>query len=292
MSTLSGARKYGKLRAAECFSKAFQPAEHVINRVDTDPLPTLFISHGIGPMPLLLDPSAPFRRSLADLPRRLRLDEHLVRCILVVSAHWESRGGLEVSLRRTHAQGLLYDYAGASKEMYEVHHQYHPPGDPQVPGWVVDLLQAADQEIRINSARALDHGVFVPLLLMPDLASVPVVQLSLPAFGRRGSELARQCLEVSWGADTRQWSFHEFCGQKSSRDSAVMFRRENASWPDVQWQCSDVASHDCTSIHWSLLPVHGREEHLLPLHVAAGIVNVCVLSTADFAISCNGAATH
>ena len=32
--------------------------------------------------------------------------------------------------------------------------------------------------------------------LRPSLASVPVVQLSLPGFdGRRGSELARQCLE-------------------------------------------------------------------------------------------------
>ena len=145
MSTLSGARKYGKLRAAECFSKAFQPAEpwqcilmlllvlqnpsshqaeqhatsapraivsqpvsfwltpagtchqsgghrpsaHAAPRPDDVPCHVRvnisglsvapverprFISHGIGPMPLLLDPSAPFRRSLADLPRRRGFD--------------------------------------------------------------------------------------------------------------------------------------------------------------------------------------------------------------------------
>ncbi|CAE7397013.1 DODA [Symbiodinium sp. CCMP2592] len=251
--------------------------EIVISPVDSDPLPTLFVSHGLGPMPLLRDPSAPFPRSLAELPQRLRLDEHLVRCILVISAHWESRDGLEVTLRRTHAQGLLYDYAGASKEMYEVHHRYHPPGDPQVSGWVVDLLQEANQEIRVNSARALDHGVFVPLLLMPSLASVPVVQLSLPGFhGRRGSELARQCLEVGRALSPLRSRGVLILGSGLSTNSATKPERLERWTEELTRLCSASSEERFEGLRtWtSTLPhareVHGREEHLLPLHVAAG----------------------
>lgn len=272
-----GAAAYRGTVQAECFKKAFQPAEIVISPVDSDPLPTLFVSHGLGPMPLLRDPSAPFPRSLAELPQRLRLDEHSVRCILVISAHWESRDGLEVTLRRTHAQGLLYDYAGASKEMYEVHHRYHPPGDPQVSGWVLDLLQEANQEIRVNSARALDHGVFVPLLLMPSLASVPVVQLSLPGFhGRRGSELARQCLEVGRALSPLRSRGVLILGSGLSTNSATKPERLERWTEELTRLCGASPEERFEGLRtWtSTLPhareVHGREEHLLPLHVAAG----------------------
>ena len=37
-----------------------------------------FISHGIGPMPLLLDEQHPFTRCLAEIPLRLQLDENRV----------------------------------------------------------------------------------------------------------------------------------------------------------------------------------------------------------------------
>jgi len=265
---------------AECFENAFQTVarECVISHAETDPLPTLFISHGIGPMPLLLDPAAPFPCGLRNLPRRLRLDEHIVRCILVISAHWETKGGLEVTLRRTHGQGLLYDYAGASKEMYEVHHRYHPPGDAEVSGWVVDLLQEANKEVRVNSARGLDHGVFVPMLLMPSLAAVPVVQLSLPAFeGRRGSELAQHCLEVGRALAPLRSRGVLILGSGLSTNAATKPDRLERWTRQLAWLCCDASPDqrlEGLRTWTSTLPhareVHGREEHLLPLHIVAG----------------------
>lgn len=37
-----------------------------------------FISHGIGPMPLMLEQQHPFARCLAEIPLRLQLDENRV----------------------------------------------------------------------------------------------------------------------------------------------------------------------------------------------------------------------
>eukprot|EP00913_Durusdinium_trenchii_P024928 g23396.t1 len=254
----------------QCFENAFQPSESPSSyRSEMPKLPTLFISHGIGPMPLLLDEAHPFRRSLAEIPSRLQLDEENVRCILVISAHWETKGGLEVTLRRTHGQGLLYDYAGAPEKTYEVHQRFHPPGDAEVSGWILDLLSAAGKE---------DHGVFVPLTLMPELMNIPVVQLSLPALsGQRGAEVAQHCLEVGRAlAPLRSRGVLIIGSGLASTASAKPQHLERWAEQLKRLCCKAQPAQRYEGLRqWTyMLPhareVHGREDHLLPLHVVAG----------------------
>lgn len=263
----------------QCFENAFQPSESPSSyRSEMPKLPTLFISHGIGPMPLLLDEAHPFRRSLAEIPSRLQLDEENVRCILVISAHWETKGGLEVTLRRTHGQGLLYDYAGAPEKTYEVHQRFHPPGDAEVSGWILDLLSAAGKEVRHNSGRNLDHGVFVPLTLMPELMNIPVVQLSLPALsGQRGAEVAQHCLEVGRAlAPLRSRGVLIIGSGLASTASAKPQHLERWAEQLKRLCCKAQPAQRYEGLRqWTyMLPhareVHGREDHLLPLHVVAG----------------------
>ncbi|CAJ1392950.1 unnamed protein product [Effrenium voratum] len=258
----------------ECFENAFQPIE-CVNDMPLQKLPTLFVSHGVGVLPLLAEKR--LSRSLAQLPRRLQLDEHRVRCILVISAHWETKGELEVTLRRTHAQGLLYDYAGAPEEAYEVHHRYHPPGDAQVSGWVLDLLEAKGIAARHNSGRNLDHGVFVPLVLMSELRNVPVVQLSLPALsGQRGTEVAKHCLEVGRALAPLRSRGVLILGSGLSSNPVRPQRLERWTERLKHLCCQAPPSERYAGLRqWtSAIPhareVHGREEHLLPLHVVVG----------------------
>jgi len=263
----------------EVFDNAFHPIECILtDRSEMSTLPTLFISHGIGPMPLLLSEQHPFVRCLAEIPSRLQLDENRVRCILMISAHWETKGELEVTLRRTHGQGLLYDYSGAPPHTYEVHHRFHPPGDAEVSGWVLDLLEAAGKNVRHNSGRNLDHGVFVPLVLMPALMNIPVVQLSLPQLsGQRGAEVARHCLEVGRAlAPLRSRGVLIIGSGLSSNSAAKPKHLERWTEQLKQLCCKAHPAQRYEGLRqWTYsLPhareVHGREEHLLPLHVAAG----------------------
>ena len=60
-------------------------------------LPTFFICHGGGPMPLLGDPGhSGLVRDLRALPGRIKAREQ-VRAILVVSAHWEAAPAVRVT---------------------------------------------------------------------------------------------------------------------------------------------------------------------------------------------------
>ena len=83
--------------------------------------PTLFLSHGGGPMPFLGDPS---HASMVEFLSELRnLLPSLPKAICVVSAHWEEEN-VQIS---TGADQLLYDYYGFPPQAYEL--KYQPPGD-------------------------------------------------------------------------------------------------------------------------------------------------------------------
>lgn len=96
------------------------------------------------------------------------------RAILAVSAHWEDT---PVTIGRTadHTQ-LFYDFYGFPGFMYEL--QYPAPGAPALADRVEALL--APHLSVARSERALDHGVWVPLLHMFPEAEVPVLEISMP----------------------------------------------------------------------------------------------------------------
>ena len=130
-------------------------------------LPSLYLSHGGGPLPLQspewLDPLHDWARSL---PRP--------KAILVISAHWESA---PLSISATRPDELVYDFGGFDPIYHSV--RYDTPDASELARTTAALMpdtEAAHQHTR----RGLDHGAWVPLKIMYPAADIPVVQLSLP----------------------------------------------------------------------------------------------------------------
>jgi 4,5-DOPA dioxygenase extradiol len=94
------------------------------------------------------------------------------RGVVIVSAHWQSRGPVRVTAWE-HAP-LVYDFGGFPDELYRI--QYPAPGDPALAAQVIDAIGDATPELR----RGLDHGAWVPLRLAWPEAAMPVVAVSLP----------------------------------------------------------------------------------------------------------------
>jgi len=130
-------------------------------------LPTLYIGHGA---PLLLDDpvwSSQLRDLAATLPRP--------KAILIISAHWESA---PVSLSAVSpATDLVYDFGGFDPKYYAL--RYDTPDASALAAKVKSALPPA-MNVHEHTSRGLDHGAWVPLMLMYPDADIPVLQMSLP----------------------------------------------------------------------------------------------------------------
>ncbi len=130
-------------------------------------LPTLYISHGAPP---LLE-STTWMNELftwsTSLPKP--------KSILIVSAHWESA---PLSLTQTAAgTPLVYDFGGFDPLYYTL--QYPTPDSGTLADRVAALMPDTENVHR-HASRGLDHGAWVPLMVMYPDADVPVVQMSMP----------------------------------------------------------------------------------------------------------------
>jgi 4,5-DOPA dioxygenase extradiol len=127
-------------------------------------MPVLFIGHG-SPMNAIED--NPFSRSLVRLARDLPRPA----AILVVSAHWQTRG--------THVTGeahprTIHDFGGFPQELYDV--RYPAPGDPELASTIAELAGAATDE-----SWGFDHASWAVVRHMYPEADVPMLELSLDA---------------------------------------------------------------------------------------------------------------
>ncbi|MBL7259738.1 DODA-type extradiol aromatic ring-opening family dioxygenase [Paractinoplanes lichenicola] len=130
-------------------------------------MPSLYVSHGGGPMPFESPEWLnPLRRWARSLPKP--------KAILVVSAHWES-APLSVSAARP--SELVYDFGGFNPIYYNF--RYDTPDAGELTQQVTAMMPDREQ-VHGHNSRGLDHGAWVPLKIMYPLADVPVLQLSLP----------------------------------------------------------------------------------------------------------------
>ncbi|HET6483738.1 MAG TPA: class III extradiol ring-cleavage dioxygenase [Actinoplanes sp.] len=131
------------------------------------PMPSLYVSHGGGPMPFenpeWLDPLRSWARALPK-----------PKAILVVSAHWESA---PLSLSAARPAELVYDFGGFDPLYYTF--RYDTPDAGELATQVTAMLPGHEQ-VHEHNSRGLDHGAWVPLKIMYPAADVPVLQLSLP----------------------------------------------------------------------------------------------------------------
>jgi 4,5-DOPA dioxygenase extradiol len=229
-------------------------------------MPSLFLSHGAPTLPLTDTPARAFLTRIHDLLPR-------PTAILVVSAHWESE---QPTLNAVDWNETIHDFYGFPRPLYDL--RYPAPGQPQLATRIADLLDQVGFATRLDRHRGLDHGAWVPLLLMYPHADIPVLQLSVqPHLGpshhlRLGRALAplrnEGVLIVGSGSFTHDLS--EFRGHRPD-DPAPGWVNDFADWFD---RALNEHRGDDLLNYRRLAPFavknHPTEEHLLPLYVALG----------------------
>jgi aromatic ring-opening dioxygenase catalytic subunit (LigB family) len=239
----------------------------------TDRFPVVFIPHGGGPWPFVdvgfpkadVDRLAGYLRSVAAIPPTPP------QALLVVSAHWEEPVPTVMSSPRP---PILYDYYGFPPESYQI--EWPAPGAPDLAARVRSLLQGAGIPNGSNHERGYDHGTFIPLKLTYPDADVPAVQLSLKrgldpaehlAIGRALLPLRDEGVFIIASGMT----FHNLRAFRDPRAAPVAETFD--AWLR-ETMVLDVPDRDRRLTQWESAPAaraaHPREEHLLPLMVAAG----------------------
>ncbi|MFG6439310.1 DODA-type extradiol aromatic ring-opening family dioxygenase [Roseateles sp. LKC17W] len=233
--------------------------------------PTFFLSHGGGPWPWM---DGDFRQAHARLEASLQAVPASLpeapRAILMISAHWEAPA---FTVQTAAHPGMLYDYGGFPPHTYEV--QYPAPGAPALAERVVALIEAAGLPAARDSQRGFDHGAFCTLVPMYPDANIPVVQLSLRqgldpaehlALGRALAPLRDEGVLILGSG----FSFHNLGLMFNGRGQAPSVAFDawlQGALPSPEGRAERLSA-------WAQAPAarqaHAREEHLLPLMVAAG----------------------
>lgn len=228
--------------------------------------PVIFVSHGAPTLALEPGPTRGFLAQLgAALPRP--------RAILVVSAHWETAAPAVSSTERPQT---IHDFYGFPRELYEM--RYPAPGAPQLAQQVRERLGGAGIAADAVPDRGLDHGAWVPLMLMYPQADIPVTQLSVqtalgPVHHLRLGEALRPLrdegvLILGSGSVThnlREFGRHDYAGAPPDWVSGFndwLVERLAAGDRDALADYRRQAPHAVRN--------HPTEEHLLPLFAALG----------------------
>ncbi|HXR40657.1 MAG TPA: class III extradiol ring-cleavage dioxygenase [Terracidiphilus sp.] len=236
--------------------------------------PAIFLPHGGGPCFFMdwtwgpADTWTPTQRFLEGLAATL---PEPPKAILIISGHWEEPA---FTASAASAPQLIFDYSGFPEHTYRL--TWPAPGSPELAARVAELLAQAGLPSALSPSRGFDHGVFVPLKVAFPQAQIPVVTLSLArsldpalhlAAGRALAPLRDEgVLIVASGM-----SFHNLRGyfQPPTRDRAKAFD----AWLTAAVE-SPPAERVALLTDWRNAPfaayAHPREEHLIPLLVAAG----------------------
>ena len=129
-------------------------------------LTSLFLSHG-SPMMSVEDSAA--RRFLQGLGEKLDRP----RAILMASAHWCAAAPM---IGASEAPETIHDFGGFPRQLYEI--RYEPPGSAELAGRVAELLAQNEIAAVIDDARGVDHGAWIPLMLMYPEADIPIAQIT------------------------------------------------------------------------------------------------------------------
>lgn len=130
-------------------------------------LSALFVSHGAPTLPL---DNVPARAFLSGLGAQFERPT----AILCASAHWETGAP---ALSTPAANDTIHDFYGFPEPLYRL--RYPAPGSPALADRAQALLGKAGIAATLDPARGLDHGAWVPLMLMYPPADIPVIQLSV-----------------------------------------------------------------------------------------------------------------
>ncbi|MEN5232531.1 4,5-DOPA dioxygenase extradiol [Sphingobacterium faecium] len=131
----------------------------------TEKFPVLFLGHG-SPM------NAIEENEFVDGFRNIGKTLEKPTAILVISAHWETRGTFVTAMENP---PTIHDFGGFPQALFDV--QYPAPGSPTLAQETKRIITKTD--VLLDNKWGLDHGAWsVVKHLYPD-AAVPVVQMSI-----------------------------------------------------------------------------------------------------------------
>jgi 4,5-DOPA dioxygenase extradiol len=193
------------------------------------------------------------------------------KSILVVSAHWQSA---PLTLGAVNPAPLVYDFYGFPKHYYDI--KYDSPAAPELAARVAAMMPAGEQVVQRE--RGLDHGAFVPLLMMYPEADVPVLQMSMPdldpehlfEIGRRLAPLRDEgVLIMGSGFMTHGLQFID--QYWDGRSGAPEWSADFDLWAADALQRGDIDSlFDFRNRAPGMPYAHPTVEHFAPLFVALG----------------------
>lgn len=226
-------------------------------------MPALFVGHGT-PMNALENNE--FTSSWAKLGECIGKP----KAILVVSAHWQTRGAAVTAMSRPRT---IHDFGAFPQALFDV--RYPAPGDAALAERIARLL--APLPVQLDEQWGLDHGTWSILVHMYPKADVPVLQLSMdlnqpPAYHYEMGEHLRQLrdegvLIVGTGNVVHNLGMLSFGHIDSGFDWAERF----------QQRCLDIVAsgNDRDLIHFSTLGADAHRaipssDHFLPLLYVLG----------------------
>jgi len=239
-------------------------------------LPSLYITHGGGPCfwmefgppfgPHAFDKLRAYLSGLiASLPER-------PKAILVISGHWEET---RPTVSTAAKPGMLFDYYGFPEHTYRL--SYPAPGAPDLAARAAALLGAQGIPAATTN-HGLDHGAWVPMLLMFPHADVPIAQLSIqprldPAHHFRVGRALRPLQDegvmiVGSGQITHNLREADFSARPEDADPRVT---EFTDWFEARLADRDIDAlldYRRQAPHAAFM--HPTDEHLLPVFAALG----------------------
>lgn len=167
MDRLSFLKTLALLPIAACKMKVQDLSKMAENLPTSARMPVLFVGHG-SPMNALED--NPFTRSLRQLGQTFQQEGRTPAAILVVSAHWLTRG---TYVNISPKPKTIHDFGGFPQELFDA--QYPAPGSPDAARSTASLSTL----IQETEDWGLDHGAWTILMHLFPNAQVPVFQMSI-----------------------------------------------------------------------------------------------------------------
>lgn len=236
-------------------------------------LPTLFVGHGGGPLPLLQHPS---HEGLITSWRpggviRDTVLDPAVKALVVVSAHHESTDGA-VEVMADTQPSLLFDYHGFPPQTYG--YTLPNPGSPELAARILARLDDAGIHARPQRGRGHDHGVFVPLLGLGIEArpTLPIVSVSLRGPATWRSSLTADHVELGAALSWLRGDGVLLVGSGNSIHGRCSFSQTKA----FDDHLGSLAQQGPLALlqGWADHPMaevcHRRPEHLVPMLVCGG----------------------
>ena len=228
-------------------------------------LPAVFLSHGSPMLPI--DPALPsggFPMLAEALPRP--------ESILVLSAHW---GTLAPVVSTAAQPETIHDFHGFPRALYAL--EYPAPGAPETARRAAALLREQGAAVS-EAAHGIDHGTWIPMLLMYPQADVPVAQLSIQpradaahhfAIGRALRALRDDgVMVIGSGQITHNLRAADFSAGPAEADPRVA---EFTGWMEERLAQRDIdALLDYRRRAPHAVLMHPTDEHLLPIFAALG----------------------